>query len=95
MLPLYPPSYPMHIMIFGGSNPATATTEISSDLTQNQSHPTWSWGPPMAHARVHHNATILPDGSVLVTGGSSISEDAPTAALAAELYDPVTRNLGL
>jgi hypothetical protein len=88
LLPLYPPSYPTKIFIVGGNSPATATSEISSDLTQNQTNPTWTSGPSMSHARIELNGTILPDGTVLVTGGSTNDEDVNTAALQAELYNP-------
>jgi hypothetical protein len=46
----------------------------------------------MAYARKHANSTILPDGTVLVTGGSNTSafNDAAGAILAAELWDPST-----
>ena len=36
------------------------------------------------------NATILPNGKVLVVGGSLNDEDAATASLNADLYDPGT-----
>ncbi len=36
------------------------------------------------------NATILPNGEVLATGGSTNDEDALTASLNADLYDPGT-----
>jgi hypothetical protein len=90
LLPLNPPSYATKVLILGGNNPATATSELSSDLTQNQTTPTWTFGPSMAHARIELNGTILPDGTVLVTGGSTNDEDSTTAALAAELYNPST-----
>ena len=90
LLPLNPPSYATKVLILGGNNPATATTELSSDLTQNQTNPTWTSGPSMAHARIELNGTILPDGTVLVTGGSTNDEDSTTAALGAELYNPST-----
>ena len=88
LLPLYPPSYATKVMILGGNSPSTATTELTSDLTQNQTNPTWTFGPSMAHPRIQGNATILPSGKVLVTGGSTNDEDATTAALGGELYDP-------
>jgi hypothetical protein len=41
-------------------------------------------------ARVQMNATILPNGKVLVSGGSNVNEDPTTAVLQAQLYDPST-----
>jgi galactose oxidase len=73
------------VMILGGANPATNTTELI-DLTVSQ--PLWVNGPTMAHARIQLNATILPNGKVLVSGGSTNDEDTATAALETELYDP-------
>ncbi len=44
---------------------------------------------PMPTARYGHSATLLPDGRVLVAGGTTVFgfEDTPTAVV--ELYDPV------
>jgi hypothetical protein len=44
----------------------------------------------MSKARIQMNATILPNGKVLATGGSANDEDALTAGLNADLYDPAT-----
>jgi hypothetical protein len=46
----------------------------------------------MAYARKHANATVLPDGKVLVTGGSGSAafNDGAGAVLAAETWDPAT-----
>jgi len=46
----------------------------------------------MAFPRKYHNATILPDGTVLVTGGTSSADFnvANGAVLAAELWNPIT-----
>jgi len=41
---------------------------------------------------VEMEATILPNGKVLVDGGSAQDEDASTACLKAEIYDPVTNS---
>ncbi|MBW8861997.1 MAG: DUF1929 domain-containing protein [Acidobacteria bacterium] len=44
----------------------------------------------MSQSRIEMNATILPNGKVLATGGSLNDEDTATASLNADLYDPVT-----
>ena len=47
----------------------------------------------MSQARIEMNATILPNGKVLATGGSLNDEDATTASLNADLYDPVDEHV--
>ena len=79
--------YKGRVMIFGGGNPATNTTEI---LDTSVSPLQWQWGPSMSQPRIEMNATILPNGKVLATGGSTKDEDAATASLNADLYDPNT-----
>src|SRR6185295_19310169 len=87
LLPLTPASgYKPVVMIFGGANPATATTEL---IDLSASSPQWRYGPSMSHARIEMNAVILPTGKILALGGSSRDEDDTTAALNADLYDPV------
>ena len=44
----------------------------------------------MSQPRIEMNATILPNGKVLAVGGSKNDEDAATASLNADLYDPVS-----
>ena len=44
----------------------------------------------MSQPRIEMNATILPNGRVLAVGGSVNDEDAATASLNADLYDPAT-----
>jgi hypothetical protein len=44
----------------------------------------------MSQPRIEMNATILPSGKVLAVGGSRNDEDAATASLNADLFDPVT-----
>jgi Galactose oxidase-like, Early set domain len=46
----------------------------------------------MAQARVEMEATILPNGKILVDGGSAKDEDASTASMKAEIYDPATNS---
>ena len=87
-------------MIMGGDNPATNTTELI-DLSPAGAQistacpiyaPCWVPGPNMVQARVEMEATILPNGKVLVDGGSAHDEEASTASLKAEIYDPATNS---
>jgi hypothetical protein len=80
-------------MILGGGASATTgaaglkTTEIIDPLA---SSPKWTSGPDMSEPRIELNATILPSGNVLVTGGSAANEVGSTASFNADLYDPVS-----
>jgi len=88
LLPLTPANgYRPRVMIFGGGSPATPTTEII-DLSASPLQ--WQYGPSMSQPRIEMNATILPNGKVLATGGSTNDEDTTTASLNADLYDPNT-----
>src|SRR5215469_8046960 len=73
------------VMIMGGDNPATATTEL---IDLSAATPQWVNGPAMSEARVEMNATILPNGQVVALGGSSNDEDGSTASFDADIYDP-------
>jgi len=76
------------IMVVGGGAP-TATAET---INLNALVPTWSYTGTMANARRQANATLLPDGKVLVTGGSSGTgfDDNTHPVFPAELWDPAT-----
>ena len=86
LLPLSPvDGYKARVMIFGGGNPATATTEV---IDMSASTPQWQAGPPMSQPRIEGNATLLPNRKVLVVGGSANDEDVNTASLQADVVDP-------
>jgi len=76
-------------ILYAGGGRTTATAEI---IDLNQANPTWQYTGTMAYPRRHLNATILPTGQVLVTGGSSGDDfsDEARAVRAAELWDPAT-----
>src|SRR5262249_6544624 len=88
LLPLTPANnYDPRVIIMGGGNPSTATTET---IDLGATTPALNWGPNMSQPRIEMNATILPNGKVLATGGSLNDEDTTTASLNADLYDPAT-----
>ena len=92
LLPLTPANaFKPKVMILGGANPATDTTEL---IDLSVPSPKWVQGPPMVKGRVELNATILPDGKVLVSGGSVNDEDNATAVKEAQLYDPQSNTFG-
>ena len=76
-------------VLYAGGGRTTNTAEI---IDLNQAAPAWKWTGSMAHARRQLNATILPTGQVLVTGGTSGTgfSDESGAVFAAELWDPKT-----
>jgi hypothetical protein len=91
LLPLTPANnYAPKVIIFGGGNPSTATTEI---IDLSAATPAWTYGPSMSAPRIEMNATILPNGRVLTVGGSLNDEDTTTASLNADLYDPVANTM--
>jgi hypothetical protein len=56
------------ILVIGGGDPPSNTCET---IDLNQATPSWSSTGSMTFARRQMNATILPDGTVLATGGTS------------------------
>ena len=88
LLPLTPASgYKPRVMILGGGNPSTLTTEI---IDLSATTPKWVYGPNMSQPRIEMDATILPNGRVLANGGSLNDEDTATASTNADLYDPIS-----
>ncbi len=76
------------VLIVGGG-PPTNTAEV---IDLNAASPAWRLVPSMAYARRQLNATILPDGEVLVTGGTSASgfNNATGQVQVAEMWNPAT-----
>jgi galactose oxidase len=79
---------PGKILYVGGGR----TTNTAEIIDLNRPAPTWEWTGSMAHKRRHLNATILADGQVLVTGGTSGTSfsDEGSAVHVAELWNPGT-----
>jgi hypothetical protein len=82
---------PGKVLLVGGGTPTTAMAEV---IDLNAATPRWRLTNPMAFPRKTLNATLLPDGKVLVTGGSSsnIFDDPSQAVFEAEIWDPATES---
>jgi hypothetical protein len=80
---------PGKILFAGGSDPPTDTAEV---IDLNASNPRWRAVGSMSVARRSMNATMLPDGKVLTTGGTSGPgfNNKSTPVFTAELWDPAT-----
>ena len=82
---------PGKILYAGGGDPPTSSAEV---IDLNQAAPAWRSVPPMQFARRQMNATILADGQVLVTNGTSGPgfNDVSAAVREAELWNPATES---
>jgi hypothetical protein len=84
---------PGQLLILGGIGSSTAQPVARSGelLDLNTLGAQWQPAADMAFPRMHVNATVLADGTVLVTGGSSKSSVIESnAILPAELWTPPT-----
>ena len=77
------------VLAIGGADPPVATAEV---IDLNAATPAWRFTGSMTIPRRQINGTIMADGKVLVTGGSSAAGfNEPTGAvLHAESWDPTT-----
>ena len=89
----YAPSvmYDVGKVVFIGGGAPTNTVEV---IDLNAAHPAWAVAAPMKFKRRQHNAILLPDGTVFVTGGTQgpgfddLDQGQPIHA--SELWDPAT-----
>jgi hypothetical protein len=77
------------IIAIGGGDPPTATAEI---IDLNAATPVWKLTGSMHQARRQHNAVVLPDGKIFVSGGSSASgfDTSTSPVYPTEMWDPAT-----
>jgi hypothetical protein len=96
---LLPPADAQRVMIVGGGGagshhhdmrkPQVATKSVAiCDLAA--AAPRYKAAASLRHARMHLNLVLLPDRTVLATGGAAVQEKKVAAALEAELLDPRT-----
>jgi len=80
---------PGKILLAGGDDPPTNSAEV---INLNDPSPAWRTIAPMRYVRRQNNSTLLPDGSVLVTGGHGGTglDDATHPRLETERWDPRT-----
>lgn len=82
---LLPPVQSQKVMIMGGGSPSIRDAHV---IDTSAPSPAYVAAPSMLRPRVHVNAVILPDRTVVATGGSAIAENALVASTEAEIYDP-------
>jgi hypothetical protein len=75
----------------GTSGSAAATAFV---IDMNQPSPSWRQIASMANPRAFQNTTLLPDGTVLITGGGTMLDgyDITKSVFAAELWTPATES---
>ncbi len=88
------------VLIIGGSpgnpniNLALEPSPTAEVIDLDAASPSWRATSPMSFARRQHTATLLPDGNVLVTGGTTAAgfDVALGAVYFAESWNPTTEN---
>src|SRR4051812_44037292 len=83
---------PGKVLIAGGGPLTDVPTNSMEVIDLNSAAPAWQVVGPMKHPRRQLNSTLLPDGTVLITGGhSAVGRDVPTSpVLDVELWNPTT-----
>ena len=79
------------VLVAGGFSTKDETTPTASAEVYDPARGSWAAVGDMAHARAGHTATLLPDGTVLVTGGASHNGGNGSPLASAEVYDPAGR----
>lgn len=78
------------ILILGGNQ--AAVTNTAEVINLNVKPQSWRYTNPMYYARRQTNTVLLPDGKVLVLGGTTLAgfNNEAGAVFAAEMWDPAT-----
>jgi galactose oxidase-like protein len=73
-----------------GRIPVASSLSTAYVLDMTQPSPSWRSVQPMAFARTFHTLTLMPDGNVLVTGGSATNDPGSQPVYAAEIWNSQT-----
>jgi hypothetical protein len=90
---LLPPAQDQKAMIIGGGvgdEGIIDATDAVDIIDLKAAHPQFHPAAPMNLPRTHVNAVLLPDRTVLATGGALARESRLTPTLQPEIYDPAT-----
>jgi hypothetical protein len=78
-----------------GRIPTATSLQTAYVLDMTQPNPAWRQVGSMTYGRTFHSLTLLPDGSVLATGGSATNDPSSPPVLAAEIWNPQTQTWSL
>ena len=82
------------LLVAGGQQKDAAGMEVSTETSLlidiNNGKAKVTQAQPMNYKRSEHDLTILPDGTVLASGGSAVRNELVDVALEPELWDPNT-----
>lgn len=84
---LLPPAQTQRVMLMGGGSPSISAVHI---IDTDAATPQYVAAPSMFRPRIHVNTVILPDRTVVATGGSAVADVSATASLEAEIFDPAS-----
>lgn len=89
---MYEPGKVLKVGSSGDSGTAGVSSNAANIFDFTAPAPAWRTIGSMQYPRTHHNLTLLPDGNVLVTGGSTMVEGyiVSNAVLTPEMWSPVT-----
>ena len=84
------------ILVTGGMQSVSMGDTLSSAEIYDPLQNSWSKVAELTRARLGHRSTLLPDGRVLVTGGTTVVEgDLLGPETTAEIYDPILNKWSL
>jgi hypothetical protein len=90
---LLPPAQSQKVMVMGGGNhfdPNSSETASTAIIDLSQPNPSYVAGPPIDSAKMYVNAVILPDSTVLQTGGGKSISKGNQPTKTAQIYRPQT-----